>query len=43
MAPSQFKIEQKLLKMVYFIPNILVLNFGENHENPIKNSEVTDP
>ena len=30
-APSQFKNEQKKLpKMVYFIPNFLVLHFGEN-------------
>ena len=29
-APSQFKIEQKLSKMVYTIPNFLVLLFGEN-------------
>ena len=29
-APSQFKNEQKLPKMVYIIPNFLVLHFGEN-------------
>ena len=38
-ATSQFKIEQKLPKMVYTIPNFLVLQFGEN---PSKNSKVTD-
>ena len=41
--PPQFKNEQKLPKMVYTIPNFLVLHFGENfHENPNKNSKVTD-
>ena len=30
LAPSQLKIEQKLPKMVYIIPNFLVLQFGEN-------------
>ena len=29
-TPSQLKIEQKLPKMVYIIPNLLVLHFGEN-------------
>ena len=29
-APSQFKNEQNLPKMVYIIPNFLVLHFGEN-------------
>ena len=29
-APSQFRNEQKLPKMVYIIPNFLVLHFGEN-------------
>ena len=29
-APSQLKNEQKLPKMVYIIPNFLVLHFGEN-------------
>ena len=29
-ATSQFKIEQKLPKIVYFIANFLVLYFGEN-------------
>ena len=29
-APTQFKNEQKLPKMVYIIPNFLVLHFGEN-------------
>ena len=29
-APSQLKIEQNLPKMVYFLPNFLVLHFGEN-------------
>ena len=29
-APSQFKNEQKLPKMVYIIPNFLVLQFDEN-------------
>ena len=29
-APSQFKNEQKLPKMVYIIPNSFVLHFGEN-------------
>ena len=28
-APSQFKKEQKLPKMVYIIPNFFVLHFGE--------------
>ena len=28
-APSQLKNEQKLPKMVYIIPNFLVLHFGE--------------
>ena len=28
-GPSQFKNEQKLPKMVYVIPNYLVLDFGE--------------
>ena len=27
---SQFKNEQKLSKVVYIIPNIFVLHFGEN-------------
>ena len=27
---SQFKNEQKFLKMVYIIPNFLILHFGEN-------------
>ena len=30
LAPSQFNNEQKLPKMVYIIPNFLVLHFGEN-------------
>ena len=30
MAPSQFKNEQNLPKMVYIIPNSLVLHFGED-------------
>ena len=30
LAPSQLKKEQKLPKMVYIIPNFLVLHFGEN-------------
>ena len=30
LASSQFKIEQNLTKMVYIIPNFLVLQFGEN-------------
>ena len=30
MAPSQFKNEQKLSKMMYIIPDFLVLHFGEN-------------
>ena len=30
MAPSQFKNEQKLPKMVYNIPNFLALHFDEN-------------
>ena len=30
LAPSQFKNEQKLPKMVYIIPNFLVLHFGES-------------
>ena len=29
-TPSQFKIQQKLPKMVYNIPDFLVLQFGEN-------------
>ena len=29
LAPSKFKNEQKLPKMVYIIPNFLVLHFGE--------------
>ena len=29
-TPSQFKIEQKLPKMVHIIPNYLVLQFSEN-------------
>ena len=29
-APSQFKNEQKLPKMVYIVPNFLVLHFCEN-------------
>ena len=29
LAPSQFKNEQKLPKIVYIIPNFLVLHFGE--------------
>ena len=29
-APSKFKIEQKLIKMVYIILNFLVLPLGEN-------------
>ena len=29
-APSQFKIEQKLPKMVYIIPDFLFLQFSEN-------------
>ena len=29
-VPSQFKNEQKLAKMVYIIPNFLVLHFGGN-------------
>ena len=29
-APSQLKNEQKLPKMVYIIPNYLLLHFGEN-------------
>ena len=29
-APSQFKNEQKLPKIMYIIPNFLVLHFGEN-------------
>ena len=29
-APSQLKNEQKLPKMVFSIPNFLVLNFGEH-------------
>ena len=29
-ASFQFKNEQNLLKMVYIIPNFLVLHFGEN-------------
>ena len=29
-APSQFENEQKLPKIVYIIPNFLVLHFGEN-------------
>ena len=38
LGPSQFKNEQKLPKMVYIIPNILVLHLGENQ---IKNTKVT--
>ena len=30
LAPSKLKNEQKLSKMVYIIPNFLVLHFGEN-------------
>ena len=30
LSPSQFKNEQKLPKMMYIIPNFLVLHFGEN-------------
>ena len=30
MDPFQLKFEQKLPKMVYIIPNFLVLHFGEN-------------
>ena len=30
LAHSQFKNEQKLPKIVYIIPNFLVLHFGEN-------------
>ena len=30
LAPSQLKNEQKLPKMVFIIPNYLVLHFGEN-------------
>ena len=30
LAPSQLKSKQKLPKMVYIIPNFLVLHFGEN-------------
>ena len=29
-APSQFKSEQKILEMLYIIPNFLVIYFGEN-------------
>ena len=32
-APSQFKNEQKLPKMVYIIPNFLAIHFGENYMN----------
>ena len=39
--PSQSKIEQKLPKMVYIIPNFFVLQIGENlTKNP--NIAVTD-
>ena len=30
LAPSQFKNEHELPKMVYIIPNFLVLLFGKN-------------
>ena len=30
LAPSEFKIEQKLPKMEHIIPNFLVLQIGEN-------------
>ena len=32
-ASSQFKNEQKLPKIVYFISNVLVLHFGEKYMN----------
>ena len=41
-APSKFKNEQKLPKIVYIIPNILVLHFGENFVKIRTNSKVTD-
>ena len=47
LRPSQFKNEQKLPKMLYCIPNFLVLHLGENfmkigtkNENLNKNSKV---
>ena len=39
LASSQLKNKQKLPKMVFIIPNFLVLQFGENLN---KNSKVTD-
>ena len=36
-APTQFEIEQKLPKMMYSIPNFLVLYFGENFMKIQKN------
>ena len=40
---SQFKNEQKLPKMVYIIPNFLVIHFGENLlKIRNKNSKITD-
>ena len=41
-APSQFKKEQKLPKILYIIPNFLVLHFGENFVKIRSKIPVTD-